>query len=129
MIHIRIYSQKRDYASIIQSLKRENWQSFYEERKIEYMEALIKSKTLVIYEGEEYVGYIRGITDGYFTLFIPEIIIEPQYRRKGYGRMLIEYIKQCYPKTRIDLISENDAFYIQQGFQTVGNGMRQHDWY
>lgn len=129
MVEILDYSQERDYESILESLKQEQWQSFYEERKQEYVDALKKSQTFVLYEDGKFAGFVRGITDGCFTLFIPEIIVNSEYRRKGYGRMLIEHIKQRNPKTRIELISDSDDFYLAQGFHTVGNGMRKHDWY
>ncbi len=129
MLAIKKYDYGRDYEHILESLMLEKWQSFYEERKDEYLLALNNSYSYVLYDNKQYCGFIRGISDGVFTLFIAELIINEEYRRKGYGRKLIEYVHGLVPLTRIDLISDNDEFYATLGFHFVGKGMRKHNWY
>lgn len=129
MIKLRDYLFEKDYDKIMELIHQENWQSFYVERKEEFVEALKSSSSFVIYEDDKLVGFIRCLTDGVFTLFIAEIIIDTRYRRKGYGRKLIEFVHNQYPKTRIDLLSDNDDFYKALGFRFLGNGMRKCDWY
>ena len=118
------YNEERDYISIINSTKSEAWISFYTDKKEQYQNALKSSLTYVIYENDCYAGYIRAITDNFFTLFVCEIIIDQKYRRKGYGRLLLDYLHNLYPSTRTDLLSDNDSFYIASGFHALGNGMR-----
>lgn len=129
MEEIKRYEEKRDYQEIMHLLKEENWQSFYEERKEEYRLSLLKSDVFVLLIDNKCQGFIRGITDGLFTLFIPEIVIGKEVRRKGHGTKLITHLHSLYPKTRIELISDEDVFYLHQGFHIVGNGMRKHNWY
>lgn len=126
---IRSYDEAAHYNHILNSVKNENWQSFYEERKAEYKQALKVSCTLVVCEDEQYAGFLRAVTDGVFTLFVAEIVVDEAYRRKGFGRALIREASARYPSARIDLISDNDAFYLELGFHPVGGGMRRHDWY
>lgn len=118
------YSEKRDYGFIMKSCENERWESFYTDKKDDYKKALESSYTYVLYENGAYCGFIRGITDGFFTLFIPEIIIDAEYRHRGYGTALINRLRAEFPDTRTDLLSDNDAFYISQGFHKLGTGMR-----
>lgn len=129
MEEIRRYVYEKDYNEIMKLIVEENWQSYFEERKDEFKIALENSITYVIYEDNSFVGFVRGLTDGCFTLFIAEIIVSKDFRRHGYGRKLIDSIHQEFPKTRIDLLSDDDNFYLSQGFHIIGNGMRKHNWY
>lgn len=129
MIHIKPYNEHEHYPLILSSVTRERWQSFYEERKSAYREALQSSCTLVAYDGDRYAGFLRAITDGVFTIFVAEIVVEPEVRRKGVGTALLGAASEQYPSARIDLISDEDGFYAKNGFHRVGNGMRRHDWY
>ena len=81
---------------------------------------------LVVTEGEEVIGFVRGLTDGEITTYIADLLVDPRYRRKGLGRLLIEACHALYPHTRLDLISEEDAvpFYMREEFRELGPGMR-----
>ncbi len=81
---------------------------------------------LVVTEGEEVVGFVRALTDGEVTTYIADLLVDPRYRRRGLGRLLIEACHALYPHTRLDLISEEDAvpFYRREGFRELGPGMR-----
>lgn len=126
---IRNYNDTTDYDPIMEVLKAEKWKSFYEIRKEQYKDALLHSQTLVAYEDEEFVGFVRGISDGCFTLFVPEILIVEKHRNKGYGTRLMDELQKCYPSARMELISDADDFYLKKGFHAVGSGMRKHDWF
>ena len=125
-IHIRQYDKKKDYASILESCKQEKWLYFYDTKKDLYKQALQSSFTLVAYENEDYCGYIRCISDGVFTVFCCEIIVDDNYKRKGIGTQLIEKVKQTFPTCHIELISDADHFYKENQFQYVGHGFRKH---
>jgi predicted N-acetyltransferase YhbS len=82
--------------------------------------------TLVVTEQERVVGFVRGITDGAITLFIAELLVDPVYRGRGLGRLLLDTCHALFPQTRLDLISTADAaaFYKAGGFRSVGEGLR-----
>jgi GNAT superfamily N-acetyltransferase len=81
---------------------------------------------LVVTEGEQVIGFVRALTDGEVTTFIADLLVDPRYRRRGLGRLLVEACHALYPHTRLDLISEEDAvtFYKKEGFRDIGAGMR-----
>jgi ribosomal protein S18 acetylase RimI-like enzyme len=83
--------------------------------------------TLVVLEGENVIGFVRGLTDGEITTYIAELLVDPRYRGKGLGRLLLEACHALHPHTRLDLISTEEAlsFYKKKGFRDVGAGVRQ----
>ncbi len=82
--------------------------------------------TLVVLEGENVIGFVRGLTDGEITTYIAELLVDPRYRGKGLGRLLLEACHALHPHTRLDLISTEEAlpFYKRNGFRGVGAGVR-----
>jgi hypothetical protein len=36
--------------------------------------------TLVVLEGENVIGFVRGLTDGEITTYIAELLVDPRYR-------------------------------------------------
>ena len=123
-ISIRKYREERDYVHIMKSCKKEHWEKFYTSKKDIYIQALKNSITYVAYEEGAYCGYIRCITDSIFTIYCCEIIIDDEYKRKGIGRLLIEKVRQDYPTCCIDVLSDNDSFYLANDFFLLCNGMR-----
>ncbi len=85
---------------------------------------------LVVTEGERVIGFVRGMTDGEITMYIAELLVEPSYRGKGIGRLLMDACHALCPRTRLDLISTEEAnsFYNATGFRYVGEGLRKSYW-
>lgn len=123
-IEIREYQEQKDYVHILNSCKNEHWEKFYTSKKDIYTQALKNSITYVAYEEDSYCGYIRCITDGVFTIYCCEIIVDDEYKRKGIGRLLIEKVRTEYPTCCMDVLSDNDEFYQANNFQLLCNGMR-----
>ena len=82
--------------------------------------------SLVVTEGEAIVGFVRGITDGEITTYIAELLVAPDHRGDGIGRLLLDACHALFPHTRLDLISleESTPFYRAIGFRSVGEGVR-----
>lgn len=123
-IELQEYVEERDYNHILESCRKEHWEKFYTSKKEIYVQALKKSITYVAYEGDAYCGYIRCITDGIFTIYCCEIIIDDEYKRKGVGRLLIEKVREQYPTCCMDVLSDNDSFYQANDFLLLCNGLR-----
>lgn len=123
-IVIREYCEERDFSVIIEANKKEYSKTFQEVLMEDYKQALKTSVTYVAYENENYCGYIRCLTDGVYTTYCCEILVETQYRRTGVGRLLLEKVKEKYPKTCIDVLSDQDEFYLNNEFIMLGSGMR-----
>ena len=97
MISIKAYDETRDFEHIIRSCEEEGWIKFYTTKKEEFRRALSASESYVAYDGEEYCGFTRCITDGHFTIFCCEIIVDPEFRRRGVGGLLLKTVNDQYP--------------------------------
>lgn len=81
---------------------------------------------LVAVEGENVVGFVRGITDGAITMYIADMAVDARLRGRGIGHALLDTCHFLYPTTRLDLFAADDArdFYKACGFRVLHDGMR-----
>lgn len=73
------------------------------------------------YEGGELEGIIRAVGDGHTIVFIQDILVFPEYQRKGVGTALIKSVLERYENVRqIELVTDNTpktiSFYRSLGF-------------
>ena len=73
------------------------------------------------YEGSRLVGIIRAVGDGYSILFIQDILVYPEYQRRGIGTALMGAMLEHYPKVyQIQLATDDTektvSFYKSLGF-------------
>ena len=86
----------------------------------------------VIYNGE-LVGMGRLVGDGAMYWYLQEILVLPQYQRKGIGTMiinhLVDYVKKSSTTglfTTIGGVSAigKEPFYEKMGFDIISNGIK-----
>lgn len=63
--------------------------------------ALERTINLGAWDGTRLVGSIRILTDGYFFATIPEILVDPDYRRRGIGQRLMELALERAPRGKL----------------------------
>ena len=70
------------------------------------------------WDGDKLVGCVRVLTDGYFFGTIPEILVLPDYRRRGIGRRLMELAFETSP-TSLFFGAQPEAvgFYEKLGYE------------
>lgn len=59
------------------------WQGNYDMDKTQ--DALSKTLNITAYDGDELVGCLRILSDGYFFGTITELLVLPDYQKKGVG--------------------------------------------
>lgn len=81
-------------------------------------------KILGAHDGNKLVGLVRAVGDGYSVLFIQDILVLPEYQRKGIGTMLLKsmlgfirkFIRpsllQTKPKKLLNFINPAVFFHI-----------------
>lgn len=76
---------------------------------------------LAAYDGDRLLGIIRAIGDGLTIVFVQDIIVLPEYQRKGIGTKLLEAVMDKYRNVyQMELLTDNTektkAFYRSVGF-------------
>ena len=79
---------------------------------------------LAAYEGDRLLGIIRAVGDGATIVFVQDILVYPEYRRKGVGTALLQAVLDRYQHVRqIELVTDNSeetvAFYRSMGFRDL----------
>lgn len=80
--------------------------------------------TLAAYEGEKLLGIIRVVGDGHTVVLVQDILVCPQYQRKGVGSALLgEILGRFHHVRQLQLITDNTektvAFYKFMGFSPL----------
>ena len=73
------------------------------------------------YSGEELIGIIRVVGDGFSVVFIQDLLVFPEYQRQGIGTALLKKImEENNGVYQLHLLTENTektiAFYKSLGF-------------
>ena len=119
-LDIRKY-KREDFKNIQELYKEEGWMTFVN-REEDAIRAWENSNiTLVMERNGEIIGFLRGISDGYISTYIAEVMIKKELRGRGIGGMLIEACHKEFPCARIDLISSEEAhaFYRRNEFREM----------
>ena len=110
-----------EHGKIMNLYKSVGWCS-YTERPDMLRNAFEHSlKILGAHDGEKLVGIIRAVGDGYSILFIQDLLVLPQYQRKGIGTKLLKSLLDLYPdvyQTQLvtDRTEKTVSFYKSCGF-------------
>ncbi|HEV8217907.1 MAG TPA: GNAT family N-acetyltransferase [Gemmatimonadaceae bacterium] len=63
--------------------------------------ALHRTINIGAWDGSRLVGSIRILTDGYFFATIPEILVDPEYQRRGIGQRLMVLALERAPRGKL----------------------------
>ena len=79
---------------------------------------------LAAYEEAALAGLIRVVGDGHTVIFVQDILVRPQFQRRGIGSALLQAVLNRYSNVRqIELLTddtlENTAFYRSIGFREL----------
>ncbi|SBV98245.1 GNAT family N-acetyltransferase [uncultured Dysgonomonas sp.] len=85
------------------------------------------NSTLVIsaWRDDRLLGVVRVLSDKTVRSVIYDLVIEPEFQRKGIGRELIKRCIQQYPKSEWLVQTEEDTagFYEKMGFDRYKNSI------
>lgn len=76
---------------------------------------------LAAYENEQLTGLIRVVGDGHTIIFVQDLLVHPQFQRKGIGSKLLDAVLSRFPGVRqIELATDRAQqgldFYRSHGF-------------
>lgn len=77
---------------------------------------------LAAYDGSRLVGIIRAVGDGCSIVFIQDLIVLPEYQRRGIGTKLLREMTERYKTAyQIELLTDSTekskSFYRSAGFR------------
>lgn len=115
--------EKVDIGKLIKLYESVKWQQYtmLDKKNMEKM-ILSSHHTIQVFDGKRLVGFIRSLSDGVLYVMIQDVIVNPEYQRKGIGKSLVTKMISLYgnhpKKSFIRLFSEPSAegFYIALGF-------------
>jgi len=78
-------------------------------------------KVLGAYDGDKLIGFLRAVGDGHSILYIQDIIVLPDYQRRGIGKALVKAIDDQYSHVYQKVCLTDDSpesvhFYKNCGF-------------
>lgn len=118
---VTITDQKPTMPEVLVLYKSVGW-SMYTRDPARLERALTHSLTVLsAYEGKQLVGLIRAVGDGETILFIQDLLVLPEYQRRGIGKQLIEALLARFPEVRQRVLLTDDdpktrSFYKAAGF-------------
>lgn len=118
-IVFRAYTED-DFESIHQLNIHEEWNNLVAKKEDTKKAWSNSNVAFVAYDGDNLVGYIRGVTDSYITLLVCELLIAKAYRGSGIGTDLLKFVHKQFPKTRMELLASSSSFsyYENQKFRS-----------
>ena len=97
------------------------WTNYTE--KPEMLKKAYENSLLILgaYENDQLVGVIRVVGDGFSVVFIQDILVFPEYQRRGIGTRLLQEVMDRYSSVyQMELMTDNTpktvSFYQSVGF-------------
>lgn len=111
--------QNEDFVAINELNKQQGWDNLVEKQQ-DTQQAWGNSTIAEIAEVDgKVIGCLRGLTDGFITLYVCELLVAHSHRKLGIGKELMRHVHNQYPKTRIELLasSTSRSFYETQQYR------------
>ncbi len=117
-----------DEEAVISAIKEDPaWDIFTDGSAIgNYRKSLSKSITYVCYDDDDFCGYLRALLDVGFAIYISELYVVPEWRRRMIGRALVAQVKKDYESLAVYALSDEDAYYEKLGYEKIGSVFEIH---
>lgn len=121
------YSQEKPaFEQILELYESVGWTNYTQNPDMMKQALDASLYTLYAYEGEELLGLVRAVGDGFSSVFIQDLLVKPDHQRKGIGKALMEQVLTSYShayqiKLATEASEKNLAFYKSLGFQELKN--------
>lgn len=122
------FSKEIDKDQVISLYEDAGWTSYTKDPE-KLMKALYHSLMVIsAWDNERLVGLIRAVGDGLVILYIQDILVLNDYKRKGIGKTLMNYIFNKHKEVRQKVLLTEDSketrgFYESMGFKSCDDGI------
>ncbi len=72
------------------------------------------------YEQDKLIGFIRVVGDGYSIIYIQDIVVNPEYQRKGIGTALLNRVLEEFQDTYQKVLLTDDTEKTIQFYKSTG---------
>jgi ribosomal protein S18 acetylase RimI-like enzyme len=89
------------------------------------LDAFKKSYYVTAYHNDTLIAFARAITDGHYYTSIFDVIVNPQYQKKGIAKEMMKMLLRKFKGTYFFLsyTEGNRDFYEKCGFEDLPTGM------
>ncbi|MBR4421019.1 MAG: GNAT family N-acetyltransferase [Erysipelotrichaceae bacterium] len=122
-MEIREYKKFR-FEEIMELYQSAGWTNYLE--RADLLQQVYADSLCVLgaYDSDKLVGILRAVGDGQTIVFVQDIIVLPEYQRKGIGTNLLKTIMEKYDDVyQMELLTDNTektkAFYRSVGFTSA----------
>ena len=108
MIAIKEYTKfnENEIRNLYDSVEWCNYTKNFEMLRNSFAHSL---KILGAYDNDKLVGIIRAVGDGYSVLYIQDLLILPEYQRKGIGTRLMKQMDTLYPDIYMTVLLSDES--------------------
>lgn len=111
-----IVDDRKLTASVFLDFVNQVWQGDYDMERTR--QALSRTLNITAYDDGKLIGCLRILTDGYFFGTITELLVLPEYQKKGIGSRLLELARENTPSMLFfGAQSGVEGFYEKNGCQ------------
>ncbi|MFC2082479.1 GNAT family N-acetyltransferase [Candidatus Bipolaricaulota bacterium] len=100
------------------------WGAYTNEERREDLHKAVENSSYVVsaWEGEKLVGLARGLSDDVSIFYLQDILVHPEYQRRGIGEQLLQACLDRYAHVRSKVLMTDDEvrqrlFYEKAGFR------------
>ncbi|MFC2095813.1 GNAT family N-acetyltransferase [Candidatus Bipolaricaulota bacterium] len=104
------------------------WGAYTNEERREDLHKAVENSSYVVsaWEGEKLVGLARGLSDDVSIFYLQDILVHPEYQRRGIGEQLLQACLDRYAHVRSKVLMTDDEvrqrlFYEKAGFRNTQN--------
>jgi len=100
---------------ILMFLKETSWASHY---TLDTVKAAIQNSLCMgVYDGDKQIGYARCVTDYTTVFYLEDVVMDPAYRGKGLGKLLVKTILEHEAVCQLKgILVTDDAFSLYEPF-------------
>jgi len=80
---------------------------------------------IFMFDSEKLIGLARALCDGQYQAAIYDVVLLPEYQRKGIGKEMIKRLREQLPVGNIILyaVPGRESFYARLGFKKMRTAM------
>jgi GNAT superfamily N-acetyltransferase len=126
LIDIKIGQHNLPFKQVIGLYNSVGWVNYTTEEQRPRLQEAIRNSTYVVtaWSGEKLIGLARCVSDDISIFYLQDILINPEYQRRGVGRSLLLKCLERFEHVRMKVLLTDDeerqrVFYESLGYKNT----------